>query len=47
MAINYAKLRNQPDREHISALIRDGFVFVRQAGAHQHYSHPDRRRETV
>ena len=48
MPINYANLRSLTARELVSALIRDGFVFDRQAGAHQHYRHPvDRRRVTV
>lgn len=41
MAINYRKLRGLSAREIISALIRDGFVFDRQSGAHQHYRHPE------
>jgi predicted RNA binding protein YcfA (HicA-like mRNA interferase family) len=47
MAINYRQLRNVTAREIISALIRDGFVFDRQSGSHQHYRHPDGRRVTV
>jgi len=47
MAINYRKLRSLSAREIISALIRDGFAFDRQSGAHQHYRHPDKRRVTV
>jgi predicted RNA binding protein YcfA (HicA-like mRNA interferase family) len=48
MAINYGQLRSLTARELISALIRDGFGFDRQSGAHQHYyRHTDRRRVTV
>jgi len=48
MAVNYAQLRSLTARELISALIREGFVFDRQSGSHQHYRHPaDRRRVTV
>jgi predicted RNA binding protein YcfA (HicA-like mRNA interferase family) len=47
MAIDYRQLRTLTARELISALIRDGFVFDRQSGSHQHYRHPDRRRVTV
>jgi predicted RNA binding protein YcfA (HicA-like mRNA interferase family) len=35
MPINYAQLRSLTAREIVSALIRDGFVFDRQTGAHQ------------
>jgi hypothetical protein len=37
MAINYGQRRSLTARELISALIRDGLVFDRQSGAHQHY----------
>ncbi|HEX3033650.1 MAG TPA: type II toxin-antitoxin system HicA family toxin [Thermodesulfobacteriota bacterium] len=47
MSIDYSKLRNITAREIISALIKDGFVFDRQSGSHQHYRHPDGRRVTV
>ncbi|MEK7408606.1 MAG: type II toxin-antitoxin system HicA family toxin [Acidobacteriota bacterium] len=47
MAINYSHLRGLTARELISALMRDGFALDRQAGAHQHYLHPDGRRVTV
>jgi predicted RNA binding protein YcfA (HicA-like mRNA interferase family) len=48
MPISYARLRSLTARELISALLKDGFVFDRQAGAHQHYRDPaDRRRVTV
>ncbi len=48
MAINYGQLRRLTARELISALIRDGFVFDRQSGSHQHYyRHTDHRRVTV
>lgn len=47
MAINYSQLRSLTARELISGLIRDGFELDRQAGAHQHYLHPDGRRVTV
>jgi predicted RNA binding protein YcfA (HicA-like mRNA interferase family) len=46
MAINFSHLRTLTARELISALARDGFVLDRQAGAHQLYLHPDRRRVT-
>ena len=47
MGINYGKLRGLTAREIVSALIRDGFIFDRQSGSHQHYRHPDSRRVTV
>ena len=47
MAINYSHLRSLKAREFISAPARDGFVLDRQAGAHQLYLHPHRRRVTV
>jgi len=48
MAINYGQLRSLTARDLLSALIRDGFVFDRQSGSHQHYyRHTDRRRVTV
>ncbi len=31
----------------MAALARDGFHFVRQAGSHRRYRHPDGRRVTV
>lgn len=47
MAIDYSKIRALTARDLISALERDGFVMVRQAGSHKHYRHPDGRRVTV
>jgi len=47
MAIDYRRFRSLTAREIISALIRDGFIFDRQSGSHQHYRHPDGRRVTV
>jgi predicted RNA binding protein YcfA (HicA-like mRNA interferase family) len=47
MSINYSRLHNLSARALISALMRDGFILDRQAGAHQHYMHPDGRRVTV
>ena len=48
MAIDYGVLRSLTAQQLISALVRDGFVFDRGAGAHQIYYHPiDRRRVTV
>jgi len=47
MGIDYRGLRSLTARELISALLRDGFQFVRQAGSHQRYKHPDGRRVTV
>ena len=47
MAIDYGRLRSLTARVLASALMRDGFVFDRQSGAHQHYRHPDGRRVTV
>ena len=43
MPIDYGRLRSLTARELISALLRDGFVLDRQAGAHQHYRRPDGR----
>lgn len=34
-------------RKFISALLKDGFVLVRQKGSHQTYRHPDGRTVTV
>jgi len=39
--------RNITARKFVSALLRDGFVFVRQKGSHQTYRHPDGRTVTV
>jgi predicted RNA binding protein YcfA (HicA-like mRNA interferase family) len=36
MAIDYQALRSLTARRLINALLRDGFVLDRQAGAHQH-----------
>jgi predicted RNA binding protein YcfA (HicA-like mRNA interferase family) len=48
MAIDYRALRSISARKLINALLRDGFVFDRQTGSHQHYYHPhDHRRVTV
>ncbi|HSA80606.1 MAG TPA: type II toxin-antitoxin system HicA family toxin [Geminicoccaceae bacterium] len=48
MAIDYRALRSLTARRLINALLRDGFVLDRQAGAHQHYLHPDdHRRVTI
>lgn len=47
MAIDYRGLRTLTARELISALLRDGFHFVRQTGSHQRYHHPDGRRVTI
>jgi predicted RNA binding protein YcfA (HicA-like mRNA interferase family) len=47
MAIDYRGLRSLTARELIAALNRGGFSFVRQAGSHQRYAHPDGRRVTV
>ncbi|MCC2665224.1 MAG: HicA toxin of bacterial toxin-antitoxin [Geminicoccaceae bacterium] len=48
MAIDYRALRSLTARRLINALVRDGFVLDRQAGAHQHYFHrDDHRRVTV
>lgn len=48
MAIDYGALRSLTAQQLIRALVRDGFVFDRGAGAHQIYYHPmDRRRVTV
>ncbi|HVP49536.1 MAG TPA: type II toxin-antitoxin system HicA family toxin [Bryobacteraceae bacterium] len=47
MGIDYRGLRSLTARELISALMRDGFQFVRQTGSHQRYKHPDGRRVTV
>jgi predicted RNA binding protein YcfA (HicA-like mRNA interferase family) len=45
--MDYRGLRSLTARELVSALERDGFVFVRQTGSHQRYRHPDGRRVTV
>jgi predicted RNA binding protein YcfA (HicA-like mRNA interferase family) len=47
MAIDYRGLRSLSARELVSALERDGFVFVRQTGSHQRNRHQDGRRVTV
>ncbi len=39
--------RNVTARKFVRALLRDGFVFVRQKGSHQTYRHPDGRTVTV
>lgn len=45
--IDWSQLRSLKARDLISALMRDGFSLVRQAGSHQFYRHPDGRRVTV
>jgi predicted RNA binding protein YcfA (HicA-like mRNA interferase family) len=47
MPIDYRRLRALKARELIAALKRDGFLFIRQAGSHQRYRHPDGRKVTV
>ena len=48
MAIDYGALRSLTAQKLINALLRDGFVLDRAAGAHQIYYHRgDRRRVTV
>jgi predicted RNA binding protein YcfA (HicA-like mRNA interferase family) len=48
VAIDYGALRSLTAQQLIGALVRDGFVFDRGAGAHQIYYRPaDRRRVTV
>ena len=39
--------RNITARKFVNALLRDGFIFVRQKGSHQTYRHPDERTVTV
>ena len=46
-AIDWRQLRSVSAREIINALIRDGFEFSNQRGAHQRYRHADGRRVTV
>ena len=45
--IDYSKLRSLTAREVINALIKDGFIFERQSGAHCQYYNEDGRRVTV
>lgn len=45
--IDYSRLRTLTARQLISALVHDGFRFVRQRGSHHRYRHPDGRRVTV
>ena len=48
MRIDYSRIRNLTGRQIESALLRDGFEFVRQVGSHRRYVHPHtRRRVTV
>lgn len=47
MAIDYSKMRGLTARDLISALKRDGFAMVRQAGSHKQFRHADRRQVTV
>jgi predicted RNA binding protein YcfA (HicA-like mRNA interferase family) len=48
MPIDYGRLRSLTAQKLISALVRDGFVFDRSAGAHHIYYHlGDHRRVTV
>ena len=47
MAIDYRGLHALTARELIAALNRDGFYFVRQAGSHQRFHHPDGRKVSV
>jgi predicted RNA binding protein YcfA (HicA-like mRNA interferase family) len=39
--------RNVTARKFVNALLRDGFVLVRQKGSHQTYRHPGGRTVTV
>ena len=39
--------RNLTARKFVNALLRDGFLVVRQKGSHQTYRHPDGRTVTV
>ena len=39
--------RNITARKFVRALMRDGFVLVRQKGSHRTYRHPDGRTVTV
>ena len=45
--IDYGNLRSLTARQLTRALLRDGFLLVRQRVSHQRYSHPDGRRVTV
>ena len=45
--IAYHRLRSLTGRELARALLRDGFILVRQTGSHQRYTHLDGRRVTV
>jgi len=47
MPIDYSKLRGLNARKLTTALLKDGFFFVRQSGSHRIYRHPDGRRVTV
>ena len=39
--------RNITAQKFVNALLRDGFLFVRQKGSHQTYRHPNGRTVTV
>lgn len=45
--IDYSRIRSVTTREIVSALQRDGFLFVRQVGSHRRFHHPDGRRVTI
>jgi predicted RNA binding protein YcfA (HicA-like mRNA interferase family) len=45
--VEWRGLRNLTARQIVNALIRDGFEFYNQRGAHQRYRHADGRRVTV
>ena len=45
--VDYSKLRSVTARRLSTALLRDGFVMVRQKGSHRHFKLPDGRRVTV
>jgi predicted RNA binding protein YcfA (HicA-like mRNA interferase family) len=47
MAIDYSGLHALTAKDLMAALFRDGLSFVRQAGSHQRYKHPDGRRVTI
>ncbi|MGZ9035357.1 MAG: type II toxin-antitoxin system HicA family toxin [Rhodospirillales bacterium] len=45
--IDWSRLRSITARHLVSAIRRDGFSEVRQAGSHRLYRHPDGRRVTI
>ena len=45
--VDFSRLRSLTARQLVNALLRDGFLLIRQTGSHARFAHPDGRRVTV